>query len=59
MAVALAFHAAAHLNHIELAPRDELTFHALHVGLVSCAGLIAAAALRARPRTAFPEVSTA
>ena len=47
MAVALAFHAAAHLNHIELAPRTELVFHALHVALVILAGCIAARQLRA------------
>jgi membrane protease YdiL (CAAX protease family) len=47
MAVALAFHAAAHLNHIELAPHSELAFHALHVALVIAGGLTAAMQLRA------------
>jgi membrane protease YdiL (CAAX protease family) len=47
MAVALAFHAAAHLNHIELAPRTELIFHGMHVLLVIGFGLVAARALRA------------
>jgi len=54
LAVALAFHAGGHLDHIELAPRTDLRLHAMHlVVLVVCAAL-AARALRKRPATTRP-----
>jgi membrane protease YdiL (CAAX protease family) len=40
--VALAFHAAAHLNHIELAPHSEVAFHLIHLGVVAVAAFFAA-----------------
>ncbi len=42
MAVALAFHAGGHLDHLDLAPRTELRLHAMHLlTLVVFAGLAA------------------
>ncbi len=35
MAVALAFHAGAHLDHIERAPRSDLRLHVLHVAVLA------------------------
>jgi membrane protease YdiL (CAAX protease family) len=46
MAVAIAFHAAAHVDHIERAPRADLRLHLIHVGVVAIAALLAARALR-------------
>jgi uncharacterized protein len=45
MAVAIAFHAGAHLDHLELAPRSELDLHAVHVGVVAVLAFLAARAL--------------
>lgn len=35
MAVAIAFHAGAHLDHIERAPRDDLRLHLLHLAVLA------------------------
>jgi membrane protease YdiL (CAAX protease family) len=43
MAVALAFHAAAHVDHIERAARSDLRLHALHIGVVAVAAVVVAA----------------
>jgi membrane protease YdiL (CAAX protease family) len=48
MAVAIAFHAGAHLDHIELAPRSELGLHILHVVVLAA---LAAAAARSLSRS--------
>lgn len=45
MAVAIAFHAGAHLDHLELAPKSELGLHALHLVLVGAIALVAARSL--------------
>jgi hypothetical protein len=45
VAVAIGFHAAAHLNHIELAPLSEVGFRLTHLGVVAVAALLAARAL--------------
>lgn len=45
MAVAIAFHAGAHLDHIELAPSTEIGIHALHVLVVGALAILAARAL--------------
>jgi membrane protease YdiL (CAAX protease family) len=45
LAVAITFHAAAHLNHIELAPRAEVGFHVTHLLVVGAAAAVAARAL--------------
>jgi membrane protease YdiL (CAAX protease family) len=42
MAVAIAFHAGAHLDHIERAPHAELGLHALHMVVVAVAAAVAA-----------------
>jgi membrane protease YdiL (CAAX protease family) len=42
LAVAIAFHAAAHVDHLERAPRAALGLHALHLGLVALAAVVAA-----------------
>ena len=52
MAIPIAFHAAAHLNHIELAPRTELGFHALHLAVVAIVAVVAVRALAKRDREA-------
>jgi membrane protease YdiL (CAAX protease family) len=50
MAVAIAFHAGAHLDHIELAPRTDLRLHAMHLLTVAVIALIAARSLaRSQP----------
>ncbi len=46
IAVALGFHAAAHLNHVELAPLSEVGFRLMHIGLVIFAALFVARRLR-------------
>jgi membrane protease YdiL (CAAX protease family) len=48
MAVAIAFHAAAHIDHIELAPRSELGLHVLHLVVVAAAAVFAARWLQQR-----------
>ncbi|HVW30874.1 MAG TPA: CPBP family intramembrane glutamic endopeptidase [Polyangiaceae bacterium] len=48
MAVALAFHAGAHLDHIELLPRAELGLQGLHVLVLAVVAGIAARALAAQ-----------
>jgi hypothetical protein len=56
MAVALAFHAAAHLDHIELSGRGELTLHALHLAVLALAAFAAARSLSRKslqPATPF------
>lgn len=52
MAVALAFHAGGHLDHIELAPRTELRLHAMHLVTVAVLAAIAARSLARRGRLA-------
>lgn len=58
MTVALVFHAAAHVDHIELAPHSELTLHASHLGLVALAALVAARQLRRLPAPPLALVSS-
>jgi membrane protease YdiL (CAAX protease family) len=45
MAVAIAFHAGAHLDHIERAPRAELGLHVAHLAVVAVVAMVAAWAL--------------
>lgn len=45
VAVAIGFHAAAHMNHVELAPWSEIGFHLTHLTIVAAAALVAARAL--------------
>ena len=45
VAVAIAFHGAAHLNHIELAPLSETGFHVIHLFVVAIGAAVAARAL--------------
>jgi uncharacterized protein len=47
MAVAIAFHAGAHLDHIELAPRSELGLQVLHVMVLAVVAFVAARKLSA------------
>ena len=50
MAVAIAFHAGAHLDHIERAPRTDLRLHVLHMVVLAAVAAIAARSLaRSRP----------
>ena len=51
MAVAIAFHAGAHLDHIERAPRTDLRLHLLHLPCSPCGRRRAAWSLVA-PRAA-------
>jgi hypothetical protein len=44
MAVALAFHAGSHLDHIERAPRSDLRLHRLHLAVLAVLAVIAGAA---------------
>jgi membrane protease YdiL (CAAX protease family) len=48
MAVAIAFHAGGHLDHIELVPKTELTLHVLHIAVVALLAVFAARALAKR-----------
>ncbi len=48
MAVAIAFHAGAHLDHIEPASRADLRLYFLHIAVLVVFAVIAARALRAR-----------
>jgi membrane protease YdiL (CAAX protease family) len=57
MAVALAFHAGAHLDHIEHAPRTELGLHLLHIAVLAVVAAIAARSLARQSRLA-PGVAT-
>jgi membrane protease YdiL (CAAX protease family) len=50
MAVALAFHAGGHLDHIEHAPSTELGLHALHLLVLAVLAFFAARSLAARSR---------
>jgi uncharacterized protein len=52
MAVALAFHAGAHLDHLERAPDAALTLHGCHLAVLAVLALFAARALRKRETTA-------
>jgi membrane protease YdiL (CAAX protease family) len=45
MAVAIAFHAGAHLDHIELAPRSQVWLHAMHLMVVAVLAAFAARSL--------------
>ena len=45
MAVAIAFHAGAHLDHIERAPRSDLRLHALHLVVLAVIAVFAARSL--------------
>jgi membrane protease YdiL (CAAX protease family) len=50
MAVAIAFHLGAHLDHIERAPRTDLRLHLLHVAVLTASAAFAARSLhRQRP----------
>ncbi len=42
IAVAIGFHAAAHLNHVELAPLSEVGFHVMHLCVVAIAAAFVA-----------------
>lgn len=58
MAVAIAFHAGAHLDHIERAPRTDLRLHLLHLAvLAAVAGAAAWSLARRTARTAVVEVA--
>jgi membrane protease YdiL (CAAX protease family) len=59
MAVALAFHAGAHLDHIERAPRTDLRLHLVHLGVLVLLAGAAAWSLRRRATrtTAIAEVA--
>jgi len=46
MAVALAFHAGAHLDHVEQAPKSELGLHVLHLVVLGALAFVAARSLR-------------
>ncbi len=48
MAVAIAFHAGAHLDHIERAPRADLGLHALHLAVLAVVATVAARSLEGR-----------
>lgn len=50
VAVAIGCHAAAHLNHVELAPLSEVGFHLTHLGVVAMAAFLAARVLNRVPR---------
>ena len=56
MAVALAFHTSAHLDHIELAPRTEIAFRLFHYALVAAVALVAARKLSRRSELASGRV---
>ncbi|MGZ3476202.1 MAG: hypothetical protein ACXWUG_19780, partial [Polyangiales bacterium] len=45
MAVAIAFHAGGHLDHIEHASRADLRLHALHLAVLAVAAVLAARSL--------------
>jgi membrane protease YdiL (CAAX protease family) len=45
MLVAIAFHAGAHLDHLEQAPQSELGLHALHIGVLAVLAFVAARSL--------------
>lgn len=47
LSVAIAFHAGAHLDHVELAPHDDLRLHAAHLAVVAVLAVLAARSLRA------------
>lgn len=49
MAVALAFHAGAHLDHIERAPGTDLPLHALHLVVLAGVAVVAARSLASSP----------
>ncbi len=50
MAVAIAFHLGAHIDHIERAPRTDLRLHLLHVAVLTASAAFAARSLhRQRP----------
>jgi CAAX protease family protein len=51
MAVAIAFHAGAHLDHIELAPRDHLGLYACHLAVLVVLALLAYASFSKLPST--------
>jgi membrane protease YdiL (CAAX protease family) len=51
LAVALAFHAGAHLDNIQRAPRTDLRLQGLHILVLLLVAIIAARALRARDRS--------
>lgn len=50
MAVAIAFHAGAHLDHLERAPRTEMGLHVTHLAVVAVAAGVAFVALSRRGR---------
>lgn len=54
LAVAVAFHAGAHLDRLESAPRTDLRIHAIHLAVVAALALLAAREL-ARRASARPE----
>jgi hypothetical protein len=48
LAVAVAFHAGAHLDNVQRAPRTDLRFQALHLAVLLVIANVAARALAAR-----------
>ena len=58
MAVALAFHAGAHLDHIERAPRTDFRLHLIHLAvLAAVAGVTAWSLSRRTARTPVVEAA--
>ena len=59
MAVALAFHAGAHLDHIERAPRTDLRLHFIHLAVLALCAAVAAWSLsrQAARATAMGEIA--
>jgi membrane protease YdiL (CAAX protease family) len=47
LSVAIAFHAGAHLDHLELAPHDDVRLHGAHLAVVAVLAALAARSLRA------------
>lgn len=57
IAVAIGFHAAAHLNHVELAPLSEVGFRLMHLGVVAlAAGFVALKLRNPASRVAAPSL---
>jgi hypothetical protein len=54
MAVAIAFHAGAHLDHIELVPHSEVRLHAMHLAVVAVLAALCARSLSNAERVAVP-----
>ena len=54
MAVAIACHVGAHLDHFELVPRSELRLHLVHLGVLALLAVAAATSLAHRARRPVP-----